>query len=139
MPVDYTIFKDPTLVYIRYFDHVEPNDIICALRLFTTEAREYAQQPHFFDLSSVKSYAIDYNQFFKLLGQLADVYPQSSGEHLCVFFAPDGPPAELADILRKPFEGSDTMLIRLARTRQQAFDILGSPRKDLIKHMETQA
>ena len=139
MPVEYRILKDPTLVYIRYFAHIEPRDIINALKAFAAEAAEYAQQPHFFDLSAVTSFEIDYTEFFKLLGQLVEAYPQSAGEHLCVFYAPDGPPAQLADVLRKPYADSDVMLIRVARTREQAFDILGSTRSDLIRHMEAPA
>ena len=136
MPVDYRILTDPTLVYIRYFDHVTPIDILTSLRRFKTEAAEYVGQPHLFDLSKVTSFDIDYPDFFKLLGELVDLYPASSGEHLFVFFAPEGTPADLAAELRKPYDGSHVLLIRHATTQSEALDILGTRRTDLIKTLE---
>jgi hypothetical protein len=135
MPVEYTIFKSPQLYYIRYHGHVVIDEIMAALQQFSREPVFAHGQPHFFDLSQVTSHKVDYPMFFKLMAQLADVYPQSKGEQLMVFHAPQGPPAELTANLRKPWEGSETILIRVTDTREQAFDILGGARADLVAHI----
>ncbi|MCF2872770.1 hypothetical protein L0664_17010 [Octadecabacter sp. G9-8] len=139
MPVTYKIFHDPILVFIRYFGHVTLPDIAQALKQFSKEGANYQGQPHFFDFSRVTSYDVDYNEFFKLIGHLADAYPQSTGEHLFVFFAPDGPPADLSAILRVPYAQSPTLLVRIARTPEQAFDILGNERPEVLAQLNIDA
>lgn len=136
MPVTFKILQDPLLVYIRYSGHLVTSDIRDAVTQFAQGGAAYHGQPHLFDLSRVTSSDINYPEFFAFMGQLADVYPMSKGENLFVFYAPDGPPAALSQILRKPFEQTPTMLVRAASTREQAFDILGNEREDLREQLD---
>lgn len=137
MSITYKIFEDPVVVFIRYVGHVTLHDVTTALEQFAKEGAAYQGQPHFFDFSQVTSYKIDYIEFFTFMGRLADVYPFSAGEHLFVFFAPDGPPADLSEILRKPYANSSTILLRTARTRDQALDILGDKRAEVLAQLNS--
>jgi hypothetical protein len=136
MPVDYTIFTSPQFNYIRYHGHVMLDEIMTALQHFAREPLFAHGQPHYFDLSQVTSYEIDYPLFFRLMAKLVDVCPRSAGEQLMVFHAPPGPPAELAAIVLKPWQGSNTILIRVCGTKEQVFDILGGVRDDLLAHIK---
>ena len=49
MPVDFEVFTDPTLVYIRYHGHVQTAEIMEALTQFAAEGAHLAGQTHFFD------------------------------------------------------------------------------------------
>ncbi|WP_093994906.1 hypothetical protein [Octadecabacter ascidiaceicola] len=139
LPVDYEIFADPTLVYIRYYGHVKTAEIMDALTRFASSYAHLAGQTHFFDFSKITSYEVDYPLFFKFMAKLTDIYPAEVGQQLNVFFAPPGPPAEMAEMARNPWEGSDKILIRTAQTQEQAFEILGWPRPDVVAHMEAHA
>jgi hypothetical protein len=136
MPVEYTIFTSPQLNYIRYHGHVVLDEIMTALQQFAREPAFANGQPHYFDLSQVTSYEIDYHKFFRVMAKIVDVYPRSAGEHMMAFHAPPGPPAELAAIVRKPWIVSDTILIRVCDTKEQVFDILGGARDDLLAHIK---
>lgn len=135
MPVDFEIFTDPTLVYIRYHGHVQTAEIMDALTRFAATNAHLAGQTHFFDFSKISSYDVDYPLFFKFMAKLADVYPSEAGQQFNVFYAPPGPPSEMAEMARNPWEGSDKILIRTAQTQEQAFDILGWTRPDVLAHM----
>jgi hypothetical protein len=135
MPVEFEIFTDPTLVYIRYYGHVKTEEIMDALTQFAAEGAHLAGQTHFFDFSMITSNEFDYPLFFKLLAKLADVYPAEVNQQLNVFYAPPGPPAEMAEIVRNSWGGSNKILIRTAQTQEQAFDILGWSRPDVVAHM----
>lgn len=101
-PVEYVILENPTLVFICYFGHIKQSDVRSTLTQFAKEGRHYIWQPNLFDFSHVTIYDIDYTDFFKTLGPLAEVYPQSAGEHFFAFYAPDGIAAKLAEQMRKP-------------------------------------
>ena len=92
-----------------------------------------------YDFSKISSYEVDYPLFNKFMAKLADIYPPEVGQQLNVFYAPPGPPAEMAEMARVPWEGSSKILIRTAETQEQAFDILGWSRPDVVAHMETLA
>jgi len=139
LPFSYKIFQDPLLVYIRYYGRVELPDVAKALSQFSSEVSNYHRQPHFLDFSRVTDYNVDYTEFFKLMGELAEAYPMSRGEHLFVFYAPEGPPADLAEILCKPFLDSPTLIVRTARTLEHAFDILGQQRPEIMTQMNADA
>ncbi|WP_049834560.1 hypothetical protein [Octadecabacter temperatus] len=135
MPVEFEIFTDPTLVYIRYHGHVKTAEIMEALTQFAPRGAALAGQTHFFDFSKITSYEVDYPLFFKFMAKLLDIYPPEVGQQLNVFYAPPGPPEEMAEMARNPWEGSSKILIRTAQTQEQAFDILGWPRPDVVAHM----
>ncbi len=136
MPVEYAFFTNPQLNYIRYHGHVTLDEITNALQQFSREPALEHGQPHFFDFSQITSYEINYPKFLKFMAKLVDIYPSSGGEQLNVFHAPSGPPAEMAEMARKPWDGSETILIRITHTREQAFDILGGVRHDLLAHIK---
>ncbi|MDO6733065.1 hypothetical protein Q4555_00185 [Octadecabacter sp. 1_MG-2023] len=132
MPIDYQFLSNPSLAFIYYQGHITADDLICAATRFAKEPTLEPGLPHFFDFSRVASYDIDYPKYFAFMAQLADIYPQEDGEQLFVFYAPEGPPAEMAEMARKPWEGSKTAIIRAAFTLNEALDILGGPRADLV-------
>ena len=131
MPVDYDVLDDPPLVLIRYHGHVEMAEITRSLSQFAAEGRQHDHQTHLFDISGVTSYTLDYPEYFRLLGKLADVYPVGAPERLFVFLAPSGPPAEMVAALRRPYDGSGPIVIRVADTVDAALDILGLPHASL--------
>lgn len=137
MPVEYKIFEDPILVCIRYSGHIVLQDVTAALEQFAQEPTRYLGQPHFFDLSDVTGFSFDYPKFFQILGNLADLYPAKAGEHLFVFLAPPGPPAELAHQLSPPLGEENPFIARIAQTLDQALDILGHRHPDLMAHLQT--
>ncbi|MCF2903755.1 hypothetical protein L0666_02045 [Octadecabacter sp. CECT 8868] len=92
---------------------------------------------HFFDFSRVSSYDIDYPKYLAFMAQLADIYPQNIGEQLFVFYAPEGPAAEMAEMARRPWEWSKTTIIRTAFTLDNALHILGGRREDLIELVDS--
>lgn len=65
------------------------------------------------------------------------MFTPSAGGQINAFHAPSGPPAEMAEMVRKPWERSDTILVRACNTLEQAFDILGGVRDDLLAHLKT--
>lgn len=136
MPVEFEVLTDPNVVYIRYSGHIKPSDITSAVENFAKASAGYSEFPHLLNLSDVTGFTIDYPEFFKLLGRLADVYPESSGERLFVFLAPPGPPAELAAAIRVPLDRSDSMLIRVASGPDEALDILGLQHPALRRQLD---
>lgn len=68
---------------------------------------------------------------------LVDVHPSSEGGLMNVFHAPSGSHTEMAEMVRKLWEGSGTILVRVCNTREQAFAILGGMRNDLLAHIKT--
>lgn len=139
MPVEYKFFTDPALTFLRYHGHIHVDELIIAAKRYAKEPQAGKPQPHLFDLSRVTSYDFDFTKLATFMAQLADIYPTSGGEQLFVFFAPPGKPAEMAEFARRPWEGSSTILIRVVQTSEQAFDILGGTRSDVINHMKTLA
>ncbi|WP_281954849.1 hypothetical protein [Pseudophaeobacter arcticus] len=136
MPIDYKFFNDPALVFIRYYGHITADELIEASQRFALEPDFVPGQPHFFDMSQITSYDIDFPKFLAFMANLAEIYPSGECEQLFVFYAPEGKPAEMADMARKPWEGSSSIFIRVAHTRDQAFDILGGERSDVLAHIE---
>lgn len=136
MPVSYAFFDEPPLIYIRYSGHVTAEEIKDVVHRFAKEPFHAPNQPHLIDLSSVDSYGTDYAEYFSLHALLLDLYPKKNGEQFMVFHAPPGVPAELGALLSKPWDSTDHVLLRLAETREQAFDILGGMRRDVATYIQ---
>lgn len=139
MPIDYAFFTDPPLAFIRYHGHIVVDELINAANKFALEEENVPGLPHFFDFSRVTSYKLDYTKFLGFMARLSEIYPPDAEEQMFVFYAPSGKPTEMAELARRPWEGSGTILIRVAQCQQQAFDILGGDRPDVRKYMEALA
>jgi len=116
---------------------MDADQLIDAAKRFATEPDLKNGVPHFFDFSKVTGYNIDFTKFLAFMANLSDIYPEGHGEQLFVFYAPPGKPAEMAEMARRPWEGSKSILIRVAQTQEQAFDILGGERSDILAYINT--
>lgn len=132
MAIEYKFLDNPALVFIQYHGHITADDLLASATRFADEPALQPNVSHFFDFSRVTSYDIDFTKFLSFMAKLADIYPQGKGEQLFVFYAPEGKPAEMAEMARRPWEGSKSTFIRVAHTLDGAFDILGGPRDDVL-------
>lgn len=127
MPAEYKIFQNPDLVFIRFFGHVDIDEITDALSEFGQDSRFRFGMPHYFDLSQLVSFERNMPKIMAWMAMVAGVYPADGSEQLMVFHAPPGPAFDLMVQIRKSWDGGPKhpVVMRVLQGQDDALQVLG--------------
>ncbi len=135
MTVNFKILSKINLVHIKYVGFADFASTLSAARACTNDPRFSPSLPHFFDLGDVTGFEQDFAGFFAMQAELANTYPPEENDHLGVYFAPDGPAREMAELARKSWDGVPHMVLRILDDYDLALGVLGLSRADLEMHL----
>ena len=125
MPVQSRIYTELGLVVVRTTGTARVSE---GLENFRYNLRHPDYDPrmrHLFDYAGVTGIEIDITDFVALQAELADIFAAMETPTLNVHWAPTPPGRQLAEMVRKSWEGVHPHAIRIVPTYKEACDILG--------------
>jgi hypothetical protein len=94
---------------------------------------------HIFDLTHVTGVERDYPAYLALQAKALENLGPSPFESLLVYLAPTRPAQEMAELIRKSWEGLDWAIVRIVSDEMQALELLGVRAQSLGELTETES
>ncbi|MEL6958546.1 MAG: hypothetical protein AAGL89_06290 [Pseudomonadota bacterium] len=125
MPVNFRIFSEPALVYVRYDGYAWLQETIDASQACAADPRFRPTLPHLFDFSGVTGYEMDFGRFFKLQADLLEMYVPLDSEMLAAIHAPNRVAQEMAKLAKNFWDPVPGAVLRVMEDFDIALDFLG--------------
>lgn len=125
MPVSYRILPHRNLVLVTYTG-------VAGLRETIERTAECASHPdfrpthrHLVDVSRITGYERDFPGFFAMQAKVMESYPPLGHDQLFLFLAPTRVAQEMAQMVRRSWDGLDWAIVRIVEDEGQALNLLG--------------
>lgn len=125
MPVDIRVLPERNLVLAIYTG-------VAGLRETTERAAECAAHPgfrasmrHLVDLSRITGYERDFPGFFAMQAKVMEDFVSPGGDHIFLFYAPTRAGQEMANMVRRSWEGLERAIIVVHDDEAEALATLG--------------
>lgn len=125
MTLEFRIFPQMELILVTYSG-------IAGLQETIEKTAECAQHPdfrhtmrHLVDLSRIEGYERDFPGFFVMQARVMDTFPPVGTDQIFVFYAPGRVAQEMAQLVRRSWEGLDWAIVRIVSDEEQALAVLG--------------
>ena len=142
MAVEFRILPDLALVAVRYSGIAQLAETVAKLQACATHPDFHPAFRHVVDLRDVTDFERDILGFFKMQAQAAEQFAANiQGEHPfhMVMLAPAGPAWEMADLVRKTWEGLGLTIVRVVDTPDAVIDLLGLRASEGVRLFEAMA
>jgi hypothetical protein len=138
MPVSFRILPRFNLIIATYSGFAGLEETI-------ERAAECARHPdfnpamrHLIDVSRVVEVERDFPRFFAMQGKVMEDFPPIGNDQMFVFYAPTRPGQEMAQMVRKSWDGLDWAVVVALEDEAQVLTLLGLP-GDSIASLAEQA
>lgn len=125
MAVKFYILPEKSLCIVQYHGHVTISETM-------EEAQKCASHPDFspsfrqlFDFSKVESHQEEMVEFFSMQAAMVDMYLPTKGELLAIFLVGSEASQEMANMVRKTWDGLDAVIIRILESEAEVMTLLG--------------
>ncbi|MFN4058845.1 MAG: hypothetical protein ACK4HW_11805 [Roseinatronobacter sp.] len=136
MGIAFRILPDLGLIAVRYEGVAQLQETMVVLSACAAHPDFHPAFRHVVDLRAVTDFERDMLGFFKMQAQAIEKFPQNIlGEfpfHM-VMLAPPGAPWEMADLVRRTWEGLGLTIVRVVDTPDAVVDLLGLRAKDAVR------
>jgi len=136
MPVTFQILTERSLVYVNMSGLVSADESFEVFGEYVQHKDYRPPQNQLIDMSDVTDVDQNFPKLMEMQAQKADAMVGGETETLLVYLAPTDVAFALASTILKSWQGLDGVIARVARTEEQALDILGQREKtvnDLVK------
>lgn len=126
MPVSFRILPHRALVLVTYTG-------MAGLQETIERTAECASHPdfrpthrHLVDVSRITGYERDFPGFFAMQAKVMESYPPPLGhDQMFLFLAPTRAGQEMAQMVRRSWDGLDAIIVRIVEDEAQALALLG--------------
>jgi hypothetical protein len=125
MPVAFRILPQHALVLVTYSG-------VAGLQETIERTVECARHPdfdlrlrHLVDVSGITGYERDFPDFFAMQARVMESYPPQGQDQIFVFLAPTRMGQEMAQMVRRSWDGLDWAIVRIIADEAQAMSLLG--------------
>jgi hypothetical protein len=125
MPVAFRILPSRALVLVTYSG-------VAGLQETIERTAECARHPdfdlryrHLVDVSRITGYERDFPGFFAMQAKVMESYPPQGQDQIFVFLAPTRQGQEMAQMVRRSWDGLNWAIVRIVEDEGQALDLLG--------------
>lgn len=125
MPVSFRILPQRALVLVTYTG-------VAGLQETIERTTECASHPdfdpafrHLVDVSRITGYERDFPGFFAMQAKVMESYPPQAQDQLFLFLAPTRIGQEMAQMVRRSWDGLDWAIVRIVEDEGQAMTLLG--------------
>jgi hypothetical protein len=128
MPLGFRILPELGVIAVRYVGLARLDETIVQLQACATHPDFHPAFRHVVDLRALTDFERDVLGFFKMQAAAIDTFPENTqGEHPfhMVMLAPSGPAWEMADQVRRTWEGLGLTIVRIVDTPEAVVDLLG--------------
>lgn len=130
MPVEYRIIPEHALVLVTYTGLAGLAETISQSEACTSHPDFSPDHRSLIDLRGLEDYERDFPGFFAMQAKLMQSYRTRPGQ-MFVFLAPTRIGQEMAQLVRRQWEGLDWVITRIVSEEDQAIEILGLPIRSL--------
>jgi hypothetical protein len=125
MPVSFRILPQHALVLVTYSG-------VAGLQETIERTAECARHPdfdlrfrHLVDVSRITGYERDFPGFFAMQAKVMESYPPQGQDQMFIFLAPTRQGQEMAQMVRRSWDGLDWAIVRVVEDETQAITLLG--------------
>lgn len=131
MAVEYRIFPDRGLVYVRYSGQLLLDETWTAFAQYAADPEFRPGQKQLVDLSQVEGVEQDFPKLMQLQARKAGVIGRPDVETLMVFLAPGKSRDTIAQYIRRSWEGLERIVVRIVPDEAEALSCLGQQETNL--------
>jgi len=124
MPVSFRLVPRYQLIVVTYTGKAVLAETVEKAKLCAEHPDFHPAMRHVIDLSAVTEVERDYASFFAMQARLMETF-QSHPEQMYLFIAPTRVAQELAQMVRRSWEGLDWAMVRIVADEAQALELLG--------------
>ncbi|MDP2087431.1 MAG: hypothetical protein Q8K20_19735 [Gemmobacter sp.] len=139
MPVSYKILPKLDLVLVTFSGMVGLQETLLS-------AGECGRHPdfrpgmkHLFDLTDVTGHERDFPAYFAMQAKVLENLPPTGGDHLLMFLAPTRAGQDMAELVRRTWEGLPRAIVLVHETAAEALATLGLRERSLADVMTSAA
>ena len=130
MPVRFRILPRHAICAVTFSGQVGIEETRASVEECTRHPDFRPGMRHVFDLTGVTGVERDYPAYLALQAKALENLGPQPQDSLLVYVAPTRPAQEMAELIRKSWEGLDWALVRIVIDPAQALDLLGLPERD---------
>lgn len=137
MPIAFHVLAHRNLVVARYSG-------LAGLQETIEAAAECAAHPgfrptmrHLVDLVGVTGYERDFPRYFAMQATVMEQFFVPGLDHVFVYLAPTRPGQEMAQMVRRSWDGLDHIVLRIVEHEGQAMTILGLKERTLAELLDS--
>lgn len=131
MSISFTIFPERGLVYVRYEGFIDVEETAAAFADYARHPDRRPGQKQLVDLAAATGCDQNFARVMELQASKADVFLENGGQVLLVYYAPTRAAMDIAAIVRRSWEGLDSIVLRMVQTEEEALNVLGQPELSL--------
>lgn len=131
MSFEVRILPERGFVHVHYAGRLRLDETLDALEVFAAHPEHPRICRHLVDLSEVTDFERNFPRLLAVQAQKAAVFSRCARETLIVYVAPDPVAQALAEMIRRSWEGTGDVLVRVVADTSQALSILDLPEDTL--------
>lgn len=125
MPLSFRILMNRGIVYVRFWDHVTPDECFVSFADYMRHPDCRPGQRHLVDLSAVTTFQKDFAKLMALQAFKAEQFIGQPTETMLAYYAPTEPSRQLAALVVRSWEGFDHVVPRVFASEAEALTFLG--------------
>ncbi len=139
MPVSFEIDAKRGIVVVEYSGRAGLDETFEVFGQYAMHPKAASGQVHMMDLSRVTEVEQDFPKFMKFQAQAAEGFGKPVQPSLMVFYCPNPPARQMAEMVRKSWDGLDGLTLAIIEDEAEALAVAGCTEKSFAELKQTVA
>lgn len=137
MPIAFHVLPHRNLVVARYRGFAGLQETIDTAALCAAHPDFRPTMRHLVDVAEITGYERDFPRYFSMQAAVMEQFFVPGLDHLFIYLAPTRPGQEMAQMVRRSWDGLDHMVLRIVEHEAQAMAILGLKERTLAEVLDS--